>query len=193
MLTSCRTTRQTVQDLTDVSEWEYLNRRVTDYERVVDSLFHVIMTQEEHHQQREERDSTYNRLWQYENLTVQDSIYEKEFADGSRLREIWHNETRTISLRDTVYREHVSYEYLADLYTQYELNDHLQQDYATLLDSFSCYRDSVANATHTDVKVVEKEEPWIIQVLSVIGAVAVVVLFALALFGKTLKMPINKP
>lgn len=182
VLASCRTTKQTIQDMTDVYEWERLTQKVTDYEHVMDSLVKVIMTSEEHKEEREERDSTYSALWQSENLIVQDSVYEKEFADGSKLREVWHNATRSLVLRDTVYRDRVSYEYLSDLYSQYEATDRLRDRCLFLEDSIACLRDSISSAIHHEVQVMEKKESWLVQLLSIVGAVAILVLVSTVLF-----------
>ena len=191
LLSSCRTTKHTIVETTDTTDIERLEHKVTEQSNVIDSLLKVIFLQDSIVHMSEAKDSTYSRLWQTENLTVQDSIYEKEFADGSRLREIWHKELHTIALHDTLYKYKENKELKEQLRLQQELTDHTLMAYTDMRDSLIHLRDSINNASHVEQKVVEKR-PWWKDVLTSLVVLALVTLFGYFLCRGDINKMANK-
>jgi len=169
-LCSCRTTKSTIDWERQIAEKTEL---VNNQQSKLDSLAHVIRELNQQKHEYEERDSVYQHTHITDSTVVKDSVYTKEFADGShettRIREIWHNTT----VHDTI--------------VDHSSKRELQSEISRLTDSLSYYRDYCAELQQTEksdsVKTVIKEKVvktsvsfwswwWIILILLVIGFVA---------------------
>lgn len=190
LLASCHTTTQVVTE-TDTTDIQRLEHKVLDYETVIDSLIRIIMRQDSTSHYQSQRDSTYSRLWQTENLTIQDSVYEKEFPDGSRLREVWHNATRTITQHDTLYKYKDNTQLINEYHTLCDLTEHLQLQYQAIHDSLTNLRDSISNATHVEEKVVTPSS-WLRDILTSLLVIIAVTLFAYFIFRGDISKLSNK-